>query len=270
MLRSSSRRGPIGAPLTHNDVEARHAMKPAPFEYARPSHLDEACALLARADDSRVIAGGQSLVPLMAMRLARPKLLVDHGPGTRDAAYLRRLSSEYNLPIVALHNPFAPSVTGWPDDQLGRLSRTIALAQQLDVPTVVAHLPYRLAGVVVRWNGAFSGRFGVSLPWNQRKPWYHACAEGRVAEMEAASGVQIAVENMPRRGMLGLSLPLYWFNRPERMTISIGLRMFQTRDEGHLEWTMAMTVLSVIPLIVIFFIAQRRFIQGIVLTGIKG
>ena len=64
--------------------------------------------------------------------------------------------------------------------------------------------------------------------------------------------------------------PLIYLNRPERMTISIGLRLFQTRDEGHLEWTMAMTVLSVIPLIIIFFLAQRRFIQGIVLTGIKG
>ena len=33
---------------------------------------------------------------------------------------------------------------------------------------------------------------------------------------------------------------------------------------------MAMTVLSVIPLMIIFFLAQRRFIQGFVLTGIKG
>ncbi len=64
--------------------------------------------------------------------------------------------------------------------------------------------------------------------------------------------------------------PLIYLNRPERMTISIGLRLFQTRDEGHLEWTMAMTVLSVIPLIVVFFMAQRRFIQGIVISGIKG
>ena len=84
----------------------------------------------------------------------------------------------------------------------------------------------------------------------------------------------------PALGVVGIFELMYWWNnfftpliylnRPERMTISIGLRMFQTRDEGHLEWTMAMTVLSVIPLIIIFFIAQRRFIQGIVLTGIKG
>jgi len=52
-------------------------MKPAPFEYARPSDLGEACAMLAAGDDARLIAGGQSLVPLMAMRLARPKRLID-------------------------------------------------------------------------------------------------------------------------------------------------------------------------------------------------
>src|SRR5499426_3401858 len=89
MLGSSSRRGPIGAPLTHNDVEARHAMKPAPFDYARPAHLDEACALLAAGDDARVIAGGQTLVPLMAMRLARPKRLVDIAR-IPELAFLRR------------------------------------------------------------------------------------------------------------------------------------------------------------------------------------
>ena len=52
-------------------------MKPASFEYARPAHLDEACALLAAGDDARIIAGGQTLVPLMAMRLARPTRLID-------------------------------------------------------------------------------------------------------------------------------------------------------------------------------------------------
>ena len=52
-------------------------MKPAAFDYARPSSLDEACALLAQSEDARIIAGGQTLVPLMAMRLARPKHLID-------------------------------------------------------------------------------------------------------------------------------------------------------------------------------------------------
>jgi CO/xanthine dehydrogenase FAD-binding subunit len=53
-------------------------LKAAPFEYARAASLDEACSLLARhGDDAKLIAGGQSLVPMMAMRLLRPAWLVD-------------------------------------------------------------------------------------------------------------------------------------------------------------------------------------------------
>jgi CO/xanthine dehydrogenase FAD-binding subunit len=53
-------------------------MKPAAFEYSRVANLDEACSMLsAGGDDVRLIAGGQTLVPLMAMRLARPKRLID-------------------------------------------------------------------------------------------------------------------------------------------------------------------------------------------------
>lgn len=52
-------------------------MKPAPFEYSRAQSVEEACALLAADDGARLIAGGQTLVPLMAMRLARPTRLVD-------------------------------------------------------------------------------------------------------------------------------------------------------------------------------------------------
>jgi carbon-monoxide dehydrogenase medium subunit len=53
-------------------------MKPAPFRYARPSTLPEAIALLADAPDERkLLAGGQSLVPMLNMRLVRPAVLVD-------------------------------------------------------------------------------------------------------------------------------------------------------------------------------------------------
>ena len=48
-------------------------MKPAPFDYVRPGSLADACALLAEDDDARLIAGGQTLVPMLAMRLARPQ-----------------------------------------------------------------------------------------------------------------------------------------------------------------------------------------------------
>jgi carbon-monoxide dehydrogenase medium subunit len=52
-------------------------VKPAPFSYLRPGSLSEALAALAGAPDAKVLAGGQSLVPLLSMRLASPGTLVD-------------------------------------------------------------------------------------------------------------------------------------------------------------------------------------------------
>ncbi|HEY5378775.1 MAG TPA: FAD binding domain-containing protein [Pseudolabrys sp.] len=52
-------------------------MKAAAFEYSRAADVDEACAMLAADDSARVIAGGQTLVPMMVMRLARPTRLID-------------------------------------------------------------------------------------------------------------------------------------------------------------------------------------------------
>jgi CO/xanthine dehydrogenase FAD-binding subunit len=61
-------------------------MKAAPFDFARARSVEEACALLAaHGGDAKLIAGGQSLVPMMAMRLARPAFLVD----INDAADLQ-------------------------------------------------------------------------------------------------------------------------------------------------------------------------------------
>jgi aerobic carbon-monoxide dehydrogenase medium subunit len=54
-------------------------VKPAPFEYHRPWTLDEALALLADDPDAKPLAGGQSLVPMLNFRLARPSALVDLG-----------------------------------------------------------------------------------------------------------------------------------------------------------------------------------------------
>ena len=53
-------------------------MKAAPFSYARAGSIAEACEWLGRdGDDVKLIAGGQSLVPMMAMRLTRPRCLID-------------------------------------------------------------------------------------------------------------------------------------------------------------------------------------------------
>ena len=53
-------------------------MKPAPFRYERPESVEEAAAVLAEhGDEAKVLAGGQSLVPVLNFRLLRPSVLVD-------------------------------------------------------------------------------------------------------------------------------------------------------------------------------------------------
>jgi CO/xanthine dehydrogenase FAD-binding subunit len=59
-------------------LDSRSALKAAPFDYSRVASVAEACELLARhGGDAKLLAGGQSLVPMMAMRLLRPAWLVD-------------------------------------------------------------------------------------------------------------------------------------------------------------------------------------------------
>ena len=66
-------------------------MKPAPFDYARADSLDQAIGLLAAADgEARPLAGGQSLGPMLNLRIARPALLVDLSP----IAELREVSED--------------------------------------------------------------------------------------------------------------------------------------------------------------------------------
>jgi CO/xanthine dehydrogenase FAD-binding subunit len=68
-------------------------MKPPRFEYAAPQKTDEAVALLAQhGDRAKVLAGGQSLVPLLNFRLARPEVLVDVNR-VAELAYVRPLAS---------------------------------------------------------------------------------------------------------------------------------------------------------------------------------
>jgi len=54
-------------------------VKPAPFDYVRPSSVDEALAALAADGDAKLLAGGQSLIPAMNFRLAAPTRLIDLG-----------------------------------------------------------------------------------------------------------------------------------------------------------------------------------------------
>src|SRR5580658_3754178 len=90
-------------------------MIPAKFDYVRPDSVDEAIrALTDGGDDAKVIAGGQSLMPLLRLRLAYPDLLVDVGGidelrGVRDsgdALVIGARTTHYQLihdPLVAEH-----------------------------------------------------------------------------------------------------------------------------------------------------------------------
>ncbi len=103
-------------------------MKPAPFVYHAPKTLEQAVAILAEVapEDGRVLAGGQSLVPTMAFRLARPAHLVD----INLVAGLDRLAVENDTLLIGAcvrHAAFHRPVTAGPlGDLLAYVVRHIA------------------------------------------------------------------------------------------------------------------------------------------------
>ncbi|WP_449063749.1 FAD binding domain-containing protein, partial [Planomonospora algeriensis] len=101
-------------------------MIPAPFDYVRPSSLDEACRILGEADpgdgDVKALAGGQSLLPLLRLRLAYPSVLVDLGRleelrGVRDRddhVFIGALTTHDEVlrsPVVREHAPLVALAT---------------------------------------------------------------------------------------------------------------------------------------------------------------
>lgn len=64
--------------------------------------------------------------------------------------------------------------------------------------------------------------------------------------------------------------PLIYLSKPEKFTVAIALRLFQDQQSQHIPETMAMTLVALIPVLIVFYIAQARFIQGIVISGVKG
>jgi aerobic carbon-monoxide dehydrogenase medium subunit len=148
-------------------------MKPAPFQYHAPTTVAETLDLLAQYadDDGRVLAGGQSLVPTMAFRLARPKHLVD----INAVPELNRLVVENGRLCIGAgvrHAAFEKPVE---DGPLGRLLATVVRH--------IAHGP-------IRARGTFCGSIAHADPASE---W---CAVAMVlnAEMVAeskASGTRI-------------------------------------------------------------------------------
>jgi carbon-monoxide dehydrogenase medium subunit len=111
-------------------------MKPAVFRYHAPKTVDEAVALLAgvAAADGRVLAGGQSLVPIMAFRLARPAHLVDIN-GVAALGRLATTANKLSIGACVRHAAFYAPVC---DGPLGSLLATVVRH--------IAHHPIRTRG----------------------------------------------------------------------------------------------------------------------------
>jgi carbon-monoxide dehydrogenase medium subunit len=111
-------------------------MKPAPFVRHVPRTVAETIDMLAEfaPEDGRILAGGQSLVPIMAFRLARPAHLVDIN-GVSELARLSRVDDMLSIGAVVRHAAFhRPAVNG----QMGRLLAAVVRH--------IAHYPIRTRG----------------------------------------------------------------------------------------------------------------------------
>jgi CO/xanthine dehydrogenase FAD-binding subunit len=96
-------------------------VKPAPFQYVAPATVDEALGALG--EDAKPLAGGQSLVPLLNFRLARPATVVDLN-GLEELSYLRR--SDGTLRIGALTRQAALERSGVVERSWPLLTRAVA------------------------------------------------------------------------------------------------------------------------------------------------
>ena len=121
-------------------------MKAPRFAYARPASIAEALALLQKhGDDARVLAGGQSLVPMLNFRVAAPKVLVD----------INRIES---LAGIKVTKSFV---------RIGALARHVDLERSADVadhlPLVASAIPH-IAHPAIRNRGTFGGSCALADP----------------------------------------------------------------------------------------------------------
>src|SRR5919106_401838 len=162
-------------------------MKPPPFVYHRPASVEEAAQLLAElGDEAKVIAGGQSLVPLLNFRLAAPAHLVDiNGIGTLDRLELRdgavevgatvrdaRLLRERALPGA---HPLLVEATGWIAHPVIRNRGTVcgSLAHAdpaAELPAVLALLDGSVEAVAWRAGTLAAPRGGPPHPFSRAPP----------------------------------------------------------------------------------------------------
>jgi CO/xanthine dehydrogenase FAD-binding subunit len=112
-------------------------VKPAAFDYFDPTSVDEALALLARfGADAKLLAGGQSLVPLMNFRLAQPKVLVDLGR-VAGLSSIRQDGETLRIGAMTTHAEIEESAL------LGRVCPVLPAAARL-----VGHIQIRTRGTI--------------------------------------------------------------------------------------------------------------------------
>jgi carbon-monoxide dehydrogenase medium subunit len=111
-------------------------VKPPLFEYRAPTTVEEACALLTSLEDAKVLAGGQSLVPLLNFRLARPAHIVDIN---RISGLNRIYERDHGVAVQALARQAAVEDS----EVVARLCPLLSVAVRL-----VAHRVIRNRGTV--------------------------------------------------------------------------------------------------------------------------
>lgn len=121
-------------------------MKPPPFDYYKPSSLDEALSLLKEyGDEAKILAGGQSLMPLLNMRLAKPAVIVDIN-GIPGLDYIQKKNGYLAIGALTRH-------------------RSVERSQELDslcplLPAVAGHL----GSPQIRNRGTFGGSMAHADP----------------------------------------------------------------------------------------------------------
>ncbi|PWC97043.1 FAD binding domain-containing protein [Azospirillum sp. TSO5] len=144
-------------------------MKPASFDYLRPATVADALAALAAGgDDARVIAGGQSLMPMLNMRLVQPRLLIDLG----RLEELRTLRAE----------------DGWLT-----VGAAITQAEVLARPTLAREVP--LLAAALPWVGHFQTRNRGTLCGSVA----HADPSAETPLCLVATGGEVVLRNLRRR-----------------------------------------------------------------------
>ncbi|MGD9531617.1 FAD binding domain-containing protein [Pseudonocardia sp.] len=158
-------------------------MKPAPFEYVRASSVAEAVAALAAADgEGKILAGGQSLVPVMALRLARPAVLVD----------VNRIPALAGVHPVTLEPDGAHARSAAVD--VGALTRHRDLAAQ-DHHPLLAEAARFIGHAAIRTRGTAGGSIAHADPAAELPAV--AVATGAVAKIAGPAGTrECAVEEL--------------------------------------------------------------------------